>query len=802
MCPARFPSTLSRPVVIPASLPIATEFDVASIRAHDRENTFIDAHGRTLLFRGLNVSGDAKYPINNPLAGTDGFYDVSNISYTGRPFANVQEATEWWRRLKNWGVGIVRMVICWEALEPREMGQYDEEYVAYLHEILQKASEAGLLVFIDGHQDTWSRFTGGSGAPLWTFDLVGLDATKFRTTCSAALDSPEESSSHSTPSGRLWPTNYSKFGPATMFTLFFAGEVFAPKAIYDNPKYPEFHGKNVGYVLRTAHSRAYSHLAERLKDLANILGFDPMNEPHPGYIGCPSLHYFNENTDLHLGYMPNALQSMALAAGIPTSVPYFSRSWPHPSRRTRNDLLNATRTPAWLPRRKDIWLEEGVFVFQDDDKVALGPQGESYFTKNPVTGEKIDFENDFYVPFLKSFRKAITEAVKGGNAGTWTFVEPVPNLGPPVWEEEEKEVADERICYSPHWYDIRVLYEKGLSYNVSFDVLSLAGGSRNFFKHTYLGRNGLTLNYSTNFSRFVKHLDTFRPSSKPSPILIGETGIPFDINLQSLYNTGDIHTQLVQLDAVLHGMERSNLNWTLWNISLSNSTLGKPESCHNETASAFQSGDGWNSEDFSIVSTVDNTVEVPLNASARNRSEEQQPHDTGYPLTRGALFGELYKGGRVLPALVRPYPGMTAGILKRAEFIMTDLRFEMEYVASYSEDNATEASRTTVLFVPSYHFSGRRVLLHILLSPSSQPGPFPGLQQSEVAITSPAACSTAPAGGAVGVSWLWNEYDQSLTLIHQPWVGGRLIHVTFFVVIEEGPKGLQDGVKGFLGWFI
>ena len=44
-------------------------------------------------------------------------------------------------------------------------GVYDDEYLAYIKEIVRKADEYGIGVFIDPHQDVWSRFTGGSGAP-------------------------------------------------------------------------------------------------------------------------------------------------------------------------------------------------------------------------------------------------------------------------------------------------------------------------------------------------------------------------------------------------------------------------------------------------------------------------------------------------------------------------------------------------------------------------------------------------------------------------------------------------------------
>lgn len=133
--------------------PISSNVTFDSVAPHSALNCFADSHGRTVLLRGLNVSGDAKYPANSPLAGTAEFYDPEHVSYVGKPFLDAEEAELWWRRLRSWGVGVVRLVVCWEALEPREMGVYDTRYMEYLHSIVEKANAAGLRVFIDGHQD-------------------------------------------------------------------------------------------------------------------------------------------------------------------------------------------------------------------------------------------------------------------------------------------------------------------------------------------------------------------------------------------------------------------------------------------------------------------------------------------------------------------------------------------------------------------------------------------------------------------------------------------------------------------------
>ena len=51
--------------------------------------------------------------------------------------------------------------------------------------MVQKAGEHGWTLFIDPHQDVWSRFSGGDGAPGWTLEAAGLDMTHFDSTGAA-----------------------------------------------------------------------------------------------------------------------------------------------------------------------------------------------------------------------------------------------------------------------------------------------------------------------------------------------------------------------------------------------------------------------------------------------------------------------------------------------------------------------------------------------------------------------------------------------------------------------------------------
>jgi len=79
------------------------------------------------------------------------------------------------QRLKEWGFQFVRLLVSWEAIEHSGPGLYDQTYLDYIYQLVQKAQQYNINVFIDAHQDTWSRFTGGDGAPLWTLEMAGFE---------------------------------------------------------------------------------------------------------------------------------------------------------------------------------------------------------------------------------------------------------------------------------------------------------------------------------------------------------------------------------------------------------------------------------------------------------------------------------------------------------------------------------------------------------------------------------------------------------------------------------------------------
>src|SRR6202171_2489767 len=179
------------------------------------DSHFKDEYGRTLMLRGVNLGGSSKVP-RAPQGATyirDGFFDHRHVSFVGRPFP-LEEADEHFARLRSWGLTFLRFLVTWEAIEHAGPGIYDEAYLDYVYQVVKKAGEYGLSLFIDPHQDVWSRFSGGDGAPGWTLEAVGLDMTRFSATGAAIVHA-----TYGDPFPKMiWPTNSSKLAAATMFT--------------------------------------------------------------------------------------------------------------------------------------------------------------------------------------------------------------------------------------------------------------------------------------------------------------------------------------------------------------------------------------------------------------------------------------------------------------------------------------------------------------------------------------------------------------------------------------------------------
>jgi len=534
---------------------------------------FKDDQGRTLILRGVNLGGSTKVPFR-PSGAThilDGFYDHRNVSFVGRPFP-LEEADEHFSRLRAWGFTFLRFLITWEAVEHAGPGIYDEEYLDYLYQVVRKAGEYGIDLFIDPHQDVWSRLSGGDGAPGWTFDVVGMDVTHFSEAGAAIVHCI-----HGEPFPRMiWPTNYTKLSAATMFTLFFGGNDFAPWTMVDGEPVQEF--------LQRHYVNAIKQVALRLRGLSNVVGYDTLNEPSPGFIGWADLN--SSGGMLRLGESPTPFQAMLLGAGFPQEVEVWGMRLTGPKLRGRR-LVNPDGVHVWREGYDCIWKENGVWGLDVDGAPRLIRP--DHFVQ--VGNRSVDFANDYLRPFANRYAREIRSV----DPDAIIFVEGAPGGSPPNWGPEDAP----NVVNGAHWYDGVTLFTKNFLpfLGVDFHTHKLIFGRRRVKR---------------SFVEQLAHIKNWTDERMGTiPTLIGEFGIPFDMRDKRAYRTGDFSLQTKAMDANFRAMEANLLNCTIWNYTADNDNRW---------------GDQWNDEDLSIFSRDQQANADDINSGGRALEAVVRPY--------------------------------------------------------------------------------------------------------------------------------------------------------------------------------
>ena len=174
-----------------------------------------DRQGRALLLRGVNLVHDYVKDMEDAEAGS-----------TRTALGYIADS----------GLNAIRFVVDWNNIEP-ERDHYNEEFINRAVTAIRQATDEGLYVFLDMHQDLFGVGFGG-GAPRYACD---------------------EAYYQSWQSVEPWFFNY------------FTTEV---KACFDKLWSDE--------DLQARHTAAALKIVERIADQDLFIGFDPINEPAAG----------------------------------------------------------------------------------------------------------------------------------------------------------------------------------------------------------------------------------------------------------------------------------------------------------------------------------------------------------------------------------------------------------------------------------------------------------------------------------------------------------------------------------------
>ena len=493
-----------------------------------------DDDGRILIPRGVNLGGSSKLP-----AGSRD--DRRRASFVGRPFP-LARADGHFARLERWGMRLVRLLVTWEAVEHAGPGEYDSEYLDYLRELASNAARHGIDLIVDPHQDVWSRWTGGDGAPAWTLEGAGFNLRSLHASGAAVL--PEELGSDSPR--MIWPTNVNRLGCATMFTLFFAGNELAPGI--------RIFGEPAQELLQRRYTAAMCRVARSLRGLPNVVGFGAMNEPSLGFIGLSDIRML-QRAPLRLGAMPTPLEAMAAGSGLCTRSAIWSLGITG-ERRCGSRALNPSGVSAWAPGEECIWKRLGVWEDKAGTPRARRPD---HFAVEASPADR------YLKPFMLRFAAAVRETLPDAIL----FADSAPAEEAPRWGPGE----GAPLVLAPHWYDGLTMATGRYHERFTVDPKS---------RRLSIGRRGVRRSFALQLGR-----ERLAASESGLPCFIGETGVPFEPAGHRCARFGYRREERALAD-YYDALDANLLGAALWNYTADNDG---------------RRGDGWNGEDFSIYTS-------------------------------------------------------------------------------------------------------------------------------------------------------------------------------------------------------
>ncbi len=551
-----------------------------------------DGHGRYVFLHGVNVSGSSKTPAR---------IEGGVPSYVGKPFA-LSEAHAHFARIRSLGFNAVRLLVLWEAIEPVRRGEYDGAYLSYVREVVKAAGDEGLYVLLDMHQDMFSRHLSvkfnaspalgdagsvenallslvqpytdevkGDGAPRWAVEaclpeknldskawgtpriLSGLTEAELRNIYSVyskltgqpdapdggplpgwayhfALGLPEPFEVNETTDllpFTSWPVAHAlSLDVSRAYACFFAGDVVMPNLTRE--------GVSVKEWLQSAYAASWAKVAEQVKDLPNVVGYDLMNEPSGNYLVLTAVA-----AALKSGTADGAQNLLVDLLG-PDTGPKLHQAL----------LALRILPPDSRPETLRKWGLDGIDVVaalglnNGFDENHLRP----FYERVGRAILEVDPDAVIYVEGTLSFANFLG----GGLGGMWNITMRRPNLP--------------HVVYAPHWYA---------------DIYPLPGFNQPPRQLT--AEQVRHRDYQPDLER-ARHLAAFSLGNVPT--VFGEFGTYFNLNGIKESRDSDYLVSAHVLDNYYEAFERMFSSRFLWCYSPDN---------------RFQTGDGWNREDFSIV---------------------------------------------------------------------------------------------------------------------------------------------------------------------------------------------------------
>lgn len=200
-----------------------------------------DEAGRVVVLRGVNARVEGVFDVS---------FDDGRLPLEEIPGFSAEDA----RRMRELGLGVLRLPINWSGVEPEE-GRYDDAYLDRVAEVVATCAAAGVHVLIDFHQDAYSKEIGEDGAPLWAIH-------------------PPPTQLLGGPLGDSLTARRASMQVLEAFDSFFIDDD-------DDP---------TDRRLQAAFAAMAAHVAERFADEPFVVGYDLFNEPVAADYYLPQFH--------------------------------------------------------------------------------------------------------------------------------------------------------------------------------------------------------------------------------------------------------------------------------------------------------------------------------------------------------------------------------------------------------------------------------------------------------------------------------------------------------------------------------